>query len=269
MKKFVIVLAVIVAVLVAADFSLAAAAEYQVSKKMRAQLSLADDPSVDIHGFPFITQALAGDYSDVQVNATGVPVKSTLRDLEVDADLRHVRVSLSDLLSGHASAIAIDEVDGQVKLKASDISRLLDIPDLTITPQSLDMINGIGADEAQQRLRQQTGQDYLTAAGVQLSGTIDILGKRTKVSAFGVISVTDGTITVTPKKIQLDNGAVPDALVSALERQLLPRFALTLNPDVLPLPFSVRATGVQVDPGALVVRGTAHHVVVSNGNVSS
>ncbi|HEY0805537.1 MAG TPA: DUF2993 domain-containing protein, partial [Pseudonocardiaceae bacterium] len=77
MKITVIVVVVLASLLVGADYGLAAAAEYQVSKKMRTNLNLANDPSVNIHGFPFITQALAGDYQDITVNATGVPAKNT------------------------------------------------------------------------------------------------------------------------------------------------------------------------------------------------
>ncbi|HEX9334606.1 MAG TPA: DUF2993 domain-containing protein, partial [Pseudonocardiaceae bacterium] len=147
-KITIVVVVVLVGLLVGADYGLAAAAEYQVSKKMRSELNLADDPSVDIHGFPFITQAIAGDYHDITVNATGVPAKNTLRDLEVDADLHDVRVRLSDLLSGNVSQVRVDEVDGQVKVKASDIGRLLNIPDLTINPISLDVVAGVGAQDA-------------------------------------------------------------------------------------------------------------------------
>ena len=59
---------------------------------------------MDIKGFPFITQALGGDYSDIAVTANGVPVNNTLRDLEIDADLHNVRVPLSDVLSGNFAA---------------------------------------------------------------------------------------------------------------------------------------------------------------------
>lgn len=266
MKKFVIILIVVVAVLLTADFGLAAAAEYQVSKRMRAELGLAADPSVDIHGFPFITQAIAGDYSDISVNAIGVPARNTLRDLEVDADLRHVHVGLSDLLSGNVQQVRIDEVDGQVQIKASDVGRLLNIPDLTITPQSLDTILGVGADEAQQAREKQTGDDTSTVAGLELTGTVDIAGQRTTVSAYGLISLANGDITITPKKVELANSLVSGPLSSTIEQQLLPRFGVTLRPSELPLPFTVQPTGVQVGNGTLIVQGTAHNIVLNSGS---
>jgi len=264
-KKIVIVLVVIAGVLVAADFGVAAAAEYQVSKKMRAELGLAADPSVDIHGFPFITQAIAGDYQDISINATGVPAKNTLRDLEVDADLHHVRVGLSDLLSGSVQQLKVDEVDGEVQIKASDVGRLLDIPDLSISPVSLDTIYGVGADEKQQLQDQQTGQDPQTA-GLVLTGTIDVAGEKTKVSVFGVIQLAGGDIKVTPTKLQVSNSLLQSSnLADSFEQGLLSKFQVDLKPSDLPLPFTVQVTGVEVQSGILVVQGKAKNVVLNAG----
>lgn len=267
-KKIVIVLVVIVGLLVAADFGIAAAAEYQVSKKMRAQLGLTDDPSVDIHGFPFITQALAGDYRDISINATGVPAKNTLRDLEVDAELHNVRVPLSNLLSGNVQQLRVDEVDGEVQIKASDVGRLLDLPDLSIAPVSLDTIYGVGTDEKVQQQAQETGQQP-KEAGLVLTGSVDFAGQKTKVTAFGVISLSGGNISVKPTKLELSNSLVSGPLSDTIEQDLLPKFAFTLKPADLPLPFKVDVTGVEVNSGILVVQGKANNLVVNAGGASS
>jgi hypothetical protein len=268
LKRTLITLIVLVIVLVAADYGAAAAAEYQVSKKMRAQLNLSDDPSVDIHGFPFITQALAGDYSDISVNATGIPVKNTMRDLEIDADLHDVRVGLGDLLSGNARSVSIDEVDGQVQIKASDLGRLLGIPDLAISPQSLDTVQGAGSDQAQQDQMQQSGATLTGKAGLSLDGTVDIAGQQTKVTVFGLISVSGGGITVKPTSLQVSNDLISGPIPQAVQQLVLGHFAYTFKPSDLPLPFTVQPTGVQVQDGALVVQGVAHNVTLSASDMS-
>lgn len=271
-KITIVVCVVLAGVLVAADYGLAAAAEYQVSKKMRSELDLADDPSVDIHGFPFITQAIAGDYSDITINATGVPAKNTLRDLEVDADLHDVRVKLSDLLSGNVSQVRVDEVDGQVKVKASDIGRLLNIPDLTINPVSLDTVEGVGAQDAleQREKQQQPGvQNPLTSeAGVLLTGSIPIAGEKTTVNAFGIISLDNGGVSITPKKLQLTNGLVSGTLPDSILQTFAHSFQTNLSSSTLPLPFAVQATGVDVESGAIVVQGKADNILLSSDNAS-
>lgn len=271
-KITIVVLIVLVGLLVGADYGLAAAAEYQVSKKMRSELNLADDPSVNIHGFPFITQAIAGDYHDISINATGVPAKNTLRDLEVDADLHDVRVKLSDLLSGNVSQVRVDEVDGQVKVKASDIGRLLNIPDLTINPVSLDTVEGVGAQDAleqREKLQNPGVTNPLTSeAGVLLTGSILIAGEKTTVNAFGIISLDNGGVSITPKKLQLTNGLVSGTLPDSILQTFAHFFATSLSSNNLPLPFAVQATGVEVESGALVVQGKADNILLSSDNTS-
>jgi hypothetical protein len=277
-KITVITVLVLVGALVGADYGLAAAAEYQVSKKMRTELNLASDPSVDIHGFPFITQALAGDYHDIAIDAVGVPVNSQLRDLEIAADLHDVRVRLSDLLGGNVQQVKVAEVDGQVKVKSTDIGRLLRIPDLSISPISLDTVLGAGAQDTEDQKDHiqdpgsqdsGSGSDQLaTKAGVELSGTIDLAGEQTKVNAFGVMSLSGGAVVITPKKLQLTNGLVSGDIPDNLLQGFTHLFQLRLSSADLPLPFTVRATGVDVQSGAIVVGGTANDIVLSANSVN-
>jgi hypothetical protein len=52
MRRLIIILLVLVGLAVAADFGSAALAESAVSRQMRGQLGLVDDPSVRINGSP-------------------------------------------------------------------------------------------------------------------------------------------------------------------------------------------------------------------------
>jgi hypothetical protein len=276
-KITVITVLVLVGALVGADYGLAAAAEYQVSKKMRTELNLASDPSVDIHGFPFITQALAGDYRDVAIDAVGVPVNDQLRDLEISADLHDVRVKLSDLLGGNVQTVRVGEVDGQVKVKSTDIGRLLHIPDLAISSISLDTVLGAGAQNAEDQKdhlqdpgsSDSSSSDQLASkAGVEMSGTINLAGEQTKVNAFALMSLSGGAVVITPKKLQLTNGLVSGDIPDSLLQGFTHLFQLRLSSSDLPLPFTVRATGVDVQNGAIVVGGTANDITLSAGTVS-
>ena len=89
MRRLVIALLVLIGILVVADFGAAALAESAVSRQMRSQLSLADDPSVRINGFPFLTQAVSGQYSSVDVAAQRISV-GQLQELGVRTQLRNV-----------------------------------------------------------------------------------------------------------------------------------------------------------------------------------
>jgi hypothetical protein len=270
-KVTVITVLVLVGVFLAADYGLAAAAEYQISKKMRTQLDLASDPSVDIHGFPFITQAISGDYKDIAINAVGIPA-GNLKELEIDADLQGVREPLSAILSGNISTIKVDEVDGEVKVKATDIGRLINLPDLTINPVSLDTVLGAGAQDSedqQDQLQEPGNPDPIARkAGLEMSATINLAGQQTKVNAFGVISLDDGAVVITPRKLTLSNGLVSGDIPDTLLQGFVGQFRVKLSSSQLPLPFTVRATGVDVQSGAVVVQGQADDVVINTGSVS-
>ncbi|HEY8372489.1 MAG TPA: LmeA family phospholipid-binding protein [Pseudonocardiaceae bacterium] len=261
MKKLVIALLVLAGLLVAADFGVAAAAEYQVSKKMREELRLADDPAVRINGFPFITQALAGDYRDVQVQVRGVPV-GELRDVEVAATLYHVRAPLSDLLNGSVAKVTIDEVQGQVRIHASDIGRLIGIPDLQIEPAPEALEDPEEQDEQQDRPETLQAADE-TVAGVRLTGSTDVGGTLTEVTVVGVLALSGSEIQVTPRKLEINpgDGAVP--LPESLQRSVLQTFTTRLDPGTLP--FAVTPTAVRAEHGALVVQGRARNVSLSGG----
>src|SRR5882672_1179608 len=86
-RRLVIVLVVLIGLLVVADFASAAIFEHEVSKRARTQFGLSDDPSVTVGGFSFLLQAFSGTYDKITVDAKGVPVKDTLRDVEVSVDL--------------------------------------------------------------------------------------------------------------------------------------------------------------------------------------
>jgi len=70
-RPIVITVVILLALLVGADFGAAAVAEYQVSKRAKAAFNLSDDPAVTVRGFPFLTQAIGGEYDHITVDSNG------------------------------------------------------------------------------------------------------------------------------------------------------------------------------------------------------
>ena len=101
MRRLIIILLVLVGLVVVADFGAAALAESAFSRQMRSQLGLVDDPSVRFNGFPFLTQAISGTYSSIDVDATRIPYGS-FKELEINAQLVAGREKL-DLLDPEAN----------------------------------------------------------------------------------------------------------------------------------------------------------------------
>lgn len=258
MKKLAISLVVLLGLLVAADFGAAAYAESQVSKELRGQLQTPEEPDVSIHGFPFLTQVVQGDYGDVEVTADGVQADQ-LEQLGVSGNLYHAKVDTQELINGTAQELNVDQVDGRVELKADDIGRLIDVPDLSITPVSDEQLaqadgessNGSPAEGG-------TGEDE---TGVQLDGTMNIAGQENEVRVLAAMSLVDGQVRIEPRDLGLKNTAVGDLdLPDVFKNVMREQFATTLDPG--DLPFEVTPTALNAKPGALVVAGTAENVTV-------
>ena len=250
MKKAAIALLVLVGLLVALDFGTAAAAEYQVSKRLRGHLGLPDDPAVRINGFPFLTQAIAGDYRDVEVTADRVTV-ARLRNIGVEATLHHVRVPLSELLSGSADSVHVDEVLGRARIQVTELGKLINVEDLRIEPVS---------DQGQTTSQSPAGGNG--TGTVKLIGTAEVAGQSSEVSITGSLDLIDGQIQVTAHDIEV--AGAPE-LPAVLRQGLLRGFTARLDPGALP--FSVTPTSIRVENDTLVVEGIARDIELNASGV--
>lgn len=267
-KKLAVTLVIVVGLLVAADFGAAAVAEYQVSKKMRSELKLAESPAVKFNGFPFLSQVAFGDYRDVEVAARAVRV-GELSEVGVEANLRHARVATSELISGTADEIRVDQVVGRIKLKASDVGRFIGITDLNINPAPKDALEETESTEGSGDSGEGTSSPGSTVdssrATVALDGSVNIAGEDTQVRVVAVLSLLNGQLKIEPRKLDLDTSSFGNiTLPSMFEQSVLQQFTTTLDPGMLP--FQVTPTAVRAERGALVVEGTAENVTMgANG----
>ncbi|WP_424183402.1 DUF2993 domain-containing protein [Actinokineospora sp. G85] len=273
-RRLVITLVVLLALLVAADFGAAAVFEHEVSKRAKAQFQLAENPSVKVGGFSFLAQVVSGEYDSVTVDAKGVPVQDTLRDVEVHADLRGVEAPLSDLVSGSLKQVPVREVEGQVRIKAADVNQALQnsqssgalasITKLTVDPVAKELVNTAPTDGGETDLDSaETADDEGSTAGVRLCGTVEIAGLSTELCVFSIISLQPGLIHLDAQRLELRNTAGATRLPSAIERTILDLFSKDLPTGELP--FKVTPTAVTVQPGVLTVKGEAQDVVLSGG----
>ncbi|MGH3901662.1 MAG: LmeA family phospholipid-binding protein [Pseudonocardiaceae bacterium] len=248
MRKLVIAVLVVVGLAVAADFGAAAAAEYTLAQQLREQLTLASDPSVRINGVPFLTQALAGRYSAIDIQATGLAV-DPLRDVAVEATLHDVDAPLSEVIAGNARSARAAQVDGRVRIKDSDLGRTIGIEDLRIQQPS---------DEETQELLP-AGTPLGNRAAIRVVATTDLASQRTEIIGIGLIELTGDLVRITISDVRLAGDGVGTVNLPREIRQLMLK---TLSTDIKPggLPFGVTPTGVSVETGSLIVEGTASNV---------
>lgn len=252
MKKLLITLLVLAGLAVTADFGTAAYAEYQVAKQLRTEFSLAEDPSVRINGFPFLTQALSGHYRNIDMSATGLGV-GPLQHVTVEATMYDVEAPLDELTSGSMSSVQIDEADGRVRILDQDIGRSIGIEDLRITRASDEEVEeAMGPDTVSE-----TDSDDRAAA--RITATTDLVGERTEVIVIALLELTDQTVRITPTDVRLATDNIDEfGLPAAFEEPLLDAFGTDVDPGGLP--FTVTPTAVHVENGSIVVEGTADDV---------
>lgn len=261
MRRLVIALLVLVGLFIVVDYGAAALAESAVSRQMREQIGLVDDPSVRINGFPFLVQAVTGEYSSVDVEATRIRV-GELQELGVRAQLRDVSAPLPMLLGSGPKSLVVQEVEGTVRIPASDVERLVPgVEDLRIENVDEYALEQAVDDGGDKSLRQIDPEN-----AVRLVGTASLLGQEAEVSVIAVLELVDGEAQIVPRDIRL-GGSDGTALPAALQRTLEQRFTLRIDPGSLPL--AATPTRLRAAAGALEISGFADDLTLGAGAVSA
>jgi hypothetical protein len=258
MKRLVIAILILVPVLVAIDFGAAAITESAVSRVMRTQLGLADDPSVRINGFPFLAQAAADEFSSLDVDAQQITV-GPLREVGVRAQLRDVTASLPMLLGPGPKTMQVQVAEGVVRIPADDIERLvpgvaklrIETVDEFVLEQAIDE----GADVA-------IG-DIDPDLAVRLVGSSVLFG-RSELAVIAALELTDEEIRIVPRDIRL-SGSGGTQIPAAVQQQLQRLFTLRIDPGELPL--QITPTKLRAVDGGLEISGRARDLTL--GDVAS
>ena len=227
MKGLVVTIVVLLALAVAADRIAVGIAEDRVAEQLASQSGLAGTPSVDIAGFPFLTQAVAGDYEDVRIALTaddlGQPAGT-----HADVALHGVHVPLSSVLSGSVSEVPVDRVDGTATLSYELLSAQL------------------GGDTTLRR----------EGDGLRITKTVEVLGQTLPLTATGTVTLDGNDLVVDVDEASGAGVDVPDFLVDRVSGLLDIRYKIPA------LPFGLRLTSVEPGRDGVVVTVEARETVL-------
>jgi hypothetical protein len=222
-----VLLLVVVGVLVVADRVGKGVAEDRVAEQLAQRGGLAGTPAVDITGFPFLTQALGGEYDDVRIHLTAEELGQPA-GTRADVSLRGVQVPLSDALSGSVQEIPVDRVDGTATL-------------------SYDL------------LAQQLGGDTTLAAegdGIRLTKTVEVLGFDFGLTASGTVALDGQDVVIDVQDASAGAVDVPDFVLEQAAELLDFRYAVPA------LPFGLQLTSVAPTEQGVDVRVEATDTVL-------
>lgn len=230
MRKLLITLIVLIALLVGVDFGLRWFATQKVGDAIATELKLASSPDVAVSGFPFVLQAIKGEYDTININAPGLTL-GEVTGVNADVMLNGVKIPLSDALGGNVNAMTASKADLRVTIPAANLAAAFGLSGLTITP---------AAD-----------------GGLTLSSTIAVAGQTFPVTATLAAAVVDSTL-------QLRAGSMQGAGIE-VPAEILDAAISTFNLDI-PLtgvPFNINTASVGVAGSDLVLTGSVSDVVLS------
>lgn len=234
MKRLLLVVLVLLALLVAADRGGAAVAERVLADELQRGGVLTSRPEVDVRGVPFLTQALRGRYDRIDVVARDVPAGELAGAPVVvprlSATLRGAQVPLDQALSGAVTSVPVERVDARALLPFDVVRRGSDVADLDVAAEG-------------ERLR--------------LRGTVRVLGEQVSGSVLSSLAVQDGELVVTAEEFDVAGGFA-DRLV---DRALAGRFDARI--PLSGLPYGLRVDDVRVQPDGLDVSARADATVLS------
>jgi hypothetical protein len=203
-------------------------AEDRVATQVAQRGGLSGPPAVDITGFPFLTQALRGEYRDVRLQLTAEELGQPA-GTHADVSLRGVHVPLSDVLSGSVQQIPVDRVDG-----TATISYAL--------------------------LAQQLGGDTVLSQegdGIRVTRRVEVLGTELPLTATGTVRLEGGDVVIDVGDASAGSLAVPDAVLQRAAG------LLDLRYPVPALPFGLQLTSAVPAADGVDVRVEATDTVLS------
>lgn len=228
MRRLLVVLVVLVALLAVADRYLVHLAERTVAKQAQSSAGLRERPTVVIHGFPFLTQAVRGRYQRIDVSATDLD-RGGVRLARLDVTLLGLQLPLRDALRGSVTSIAVESLDASAVVSFADLAHRSGVMGMTIEPEGTDL---------------------------RVTGRVKVLGQTVSASALSRVSLRGGRIAVTARSVRV-LGQTSPGVVNALAG------VLDLLVPVGTLPYGLRLTGLEVTPAGVLLHARAGPTVLS------
>jgi hypothetical protein len=222
-----VLLLLLVGALVVVDRVAVGVAEDRVAEQVAARGGLTGPPDVEVAGFPFLTQALSGEYEDIRIRLTAEELAQPA-GTRADVVLRGVHLPLTDALSGQVAEIPVDRVDGTATLSYPLLAERM------------------GGDTA---LAQE-------GDGIRVTRTVEVLGLAVPVTAAGTVGLDGQDLVIDVGDASAGTVDVPDAVLDRAAD------LLDLRYPVPALPFGLQLVSVTPAADGVVVRVEAADTVL-------
>lgn len=249
-----ILLAVVALGAIGVDYGTSIYAEYRLSASVRKAANLGSDPFVAIVAFPFIPQAMRGNYDQVEIKANAVEHamtgKATLEATMYSVDLAHA----SWLITPDAK-LAVHKLESRIIIDSTHLGRYLGISDLMVEAPPKETNTSTGGV---------TASGISDSHGLVFTGTPKSSGFDHRVSVSVDLSIAPddpATLVFTPTGVLTGPDTADQTVPADKQDAVLHAFAGRL-PDQR-LPFGVAPTTEGARGSDVIIEGITYGVTVS------
>lgn len=126
-----ILVAVVALGAIGVDYGTSIYAEYRLSSSVRKAADLGTDPFVAIVAFPFLPQALRGNYNQLEIKANAVSHAMTGK-ATLEATMYSVDLAQASWLIAPDAKLAVRKLESRIIIDSTHLGRYLNISDLMV-----------------------------------------------------------------------------------------------------------------------------------------
>lgn len=135
MRKLLITLAVLLVILVGLDIGGRLFAENKLASELGKQAELTVEPSIDIGGFSFLWQVVAGNYDHVTVTFPRISLED-FDDVSATVDAYGLALSIGDITDGTLDDVTAEKVTARAEVPLATLASLFEAADVSISAGS-------------------------------------------------------------------------------------------------------------------------------------
>lgn len=249
-----IVVAVVALGAIGFDYGTSIYAEYRLSSSVRKAARLGSDPFVAIVAFPFIPQAMRGNYSQVEIKANAVEHSMTGR-ATLEATMYSVNLARASWLISPDATLAVGKLESRIIVDSTHLGRFMGISDLMVEAPPKETNTSTGGV---------TASGISDSHGLVFTGTPKSAGFDRRVSVSVDLSIAPddpATLVFTPTGVLTGSDTANQTVPADKQGAVLHAFSGRLPNQRLP--FGVAPTTEGARGSDVIIEGITHGVTVT------
>lgn len=249
-----ILVAVVALSAIGVDYGTSIYAEYRLSSSVRKAARLGTDPFVAIVAFPFLPQAMRGNYSQVEIKANAIDHAMTGR-ATLEATMYSVDLAQASWLIGPDAKLAVGKLESRIIIDSTHLGRFMGISDLMVEAPPKETNTSTGGV---------TASGISDSHGLVFTGTPKSAGFDRRVSVSVDLSIAPddpATLVFTPTGVLTGSDTANQTVPADKQDAVLHAFSGRLPNQRLP--FGVAPTTEGARGSDVIIEGITRGVTVT------